>query len=70
MTGALSLALFDKTLRFPLTRSKIHKLGDLLNMQQVDIPQVSRQVKSRGSRYFLGRVYECETPKAIRIMGL
>lgn len=32
MNGALSIMLFDKTLKYPLMRSKIYKLGDLLNM--------------------------------------
>ena len=39
--GAIELMLFDKTLKFPIIRSQQYKLGDFLNMIQVDLIYVN-----------------------------
>lgn len=46
MQGCLSLKLFLKTFQYPIVRSQYYKLGDLVNMMQVDIIQVANYFKS------------------------
>ena len=40
MQGVLTIKIFEKTLKYPITRSSFYKLGDLLNMIQVDVLQI------------------------------
>ncbi|KAL4505153.1 hypothetical protein ABPG72_016220 [Tetrahymena utriculariae] len=46
MTGALSMKIFQKTLQFPMQRNQFYKIGDILNMIQVDILQIVSYVQS------------------------
>ena len=40
MQSGLIMKIFEKTLRYPLLRTSFYKLGDLLNMVQVDSIQI------------------------------
>ncbi|KAL4505154.1 hypothetical protein ABPG72_016221 [Tetrahymena utriculariae] len=46
MTGALSLKIFQKTYQFPMQRNQFYKIGDILNMIQVDILQIVTYVQN------------------------
>ncbi|KAL4462574.1 hypothetical protein ABPG74_000404 [Tetrahymena malaccensis] len=46
MTGALSMKIFKKTLSFPMQRNQFYKIGDILNMIQVDILQIVSYIQS------------------------
>ncbi|EAR99949.2 ABC transporter family protein (macronuclear) [Tetrahymena thermophila SB210] len=46
MTGALSMKIFQKTLLFPMQRNQFYKIGDILNMIQVDILQIVSYIQS------------------------
>ncbi|EAR99950.2 ABC transporter C family protein (macronuclear) [Tetrahymena thermophila SB210] len=46
MTGALSLKIFQKTYQFPMQRNQFYKIGDILNMVQVDILQIVTYIQN------------------------
>ncbi|EAR99948.2 ABC transporter C family protein (macronuclear) [Tetrahymena thermophila SB210] len=46
MTGALSIKIFKKTFCFAMQRNQLYKVGDILNMIQVDILQIVSYVQS------------------------
>ncbi|KAL4462573.1 hypothetical protein ABPG74_000403 [Tetrahymena malaccensis] len=46
MTGALSIKIFKKTFSFAMQRNQLYKVGDILNMIQVDILQIVSYVQS------------------------
>ncbi|KAL4462576.1 hypothetical protein ABPG74_000406 [Tetrahymena malaccensis] len=46
ITGAISTKIFQKTYCFPMQRNQFYKIGDILNMVQVDILQVVQCIQS------------------------
>ncbi|KAL4479825.1 hypothetical protein ABPG74_020341 [Tetrahymena malaccensis] len=53
MTGALSMAIFEKTLKFPMLRNQMYKIGDILNMIQVDILQIVTYIQNLFTLVFV-----------------
>ncbi|KAL4509416.1 hypothetical protein ABPG72_018347 [Tetrahymena utriculariae] len=53
MTGALSMVIFEKTLKFPMLRNQMYKIGDILNMIQVDILQIVTYVQNLFTLIFV-----------------
>ncbi|EAR99951.2 ABC transporter family protein (macronuclear) [Tetrahymena thermophila SB210] len=46
ITGAISMKIFQKTYCFPMQRNQFYKIGDILNMVQVDILQIVQYIQS------------------------
>jgi hypothetical protein len=44
-SAALNVLMANKILNYPIIRSPVYKLGDLLNMIQVDVNQVRKKFK-------------------------